>query len=126
MKTTLKLEELALFLLGIFLFTQLPFAWWWFLVLILTPDIGMVGYLFGNKSGAISYNIFHHRGIAVAVYLTGIYLQSEFTQLIGVILFSHAAMDRFFGYGLKYEKGFKYTHIGEIGKNSKLTESKTH
>lgn len=115
MKTTLKLEELALFLLGIFLFSQLAFAWWWFLVLILAPDIGMLGYLFGNKTGAISYNIFHHRGIAVAVYLTGIYLQSEITQLIGVILFSHSAMDRMFGYGLKYEKGFKFTHLGEIG-----------
>lgn len=117
MNTTLKLEELALFLLGIFLFSQLPFAWWWFLVLILAPDIGMLGYLFGNKAGAVSYNIFHHRGIAVAVYLTGIYLQSEITQLIGIILFSHAAMDRMFGYGLKYEKGFKFTHLGEIGKN---------
>jgi hypothetical protein len=115
MKTILKLEELALFLLGIFLFTQLPFAWWWFLVLILAPDIGMVGYLFGNKAGAISYNIFHHRGIAVAIYLAGIYFQSDVTQLIGIILFSHAAMDRIFGYGLKYEKGFKFTHLGEIG-----------
>lgn len=126
MKTTLKLEELALFLLGIFLFSQLPFAWWWFLVLILTPDIGMIGYLFGNKTGAFTYNLFHHRGIAIACYLIGVYTQSEITQLIGVILFSHAAMDRMFGYGLKYEKGFKFTHLGEIGKNSKLTDSKTH
>ncbi len=115
MKTTLKLEELALFLLGIFLFSQLTFAWWWFLVLILTPDIGMLGYLFGNKAGAISYNIFHHRGIAVAIYLIGVYTQSEITQFIGVILFSHAAMDRIFGYGLKYDKGFRFTHLGEIG-----------
>jgi len=114
MKTILKLEELALFLLGIFLFTQLPFAWWWFLALILAPDIGMVGYLFGNKAGAISYNIFHHRGVAVAIYLAGIYFQSDVTQLIGIILFSHAAMDRIFGYGLKYEKGFKFTHLGDL------------
>lgn len=114
-KTTLKLEELALFLLGIFLFSQLSFPWWWFLVLILTPDIGMLGYLFGNKAGAISYNIFHHRGIAVAIYLIGVYTQSEITQFIGVILFSHAAMDRIFGYGLKYDKGFRFTHLGEIG-----------
>ncbi|GGD96308.1 DUF4260 domain-containing protein [Planktosalinus lacus] len=115
MNTTLKLEELALFILGIFLFSQLSFAWWWFLVLLLTPDIGMVGYAFGNKTGAFSYNLFHHRGIAAACYLIGIYTQSEITQLIGVILFSHAAMDRMFGYGLKYEKGFKFTHLGEIG-----------
>lgn len=119
MKTTLKLEELTLFIFGIFLFAQLPFAWWWFLVLILTPDIGMVGYLFGNKAGAFSYNLFHHRGIAVVVYLLGIYLHSDVTQFIGVILFSHIAMDRMFGYGLKYKKGFKFTHLGEIGDNSK-------
>jgi len=36
-------------------------------------------------------------------------------QLIGIILFSHASMDRIMGYGLKYDKGFKYTHLGEIG-----------
>ena len=114
MKTTLKLEELALFLLGIFLFSQLSFAWWWFLVLILAPDIGMIGYAFGNKVGAFSYNLFHHRGIAVLLILLGINLYSDIIQLIGTILFSHAAMDRMFGYGLKYEKGFKFTHLGEF------------
>jgi hypothetical protein len=33
----------------------------------------------------------------------------------GLILFSHSAMDRMLGYGLKYESGFKFTHLGEIG-----------
>jgi hypothetical protein len=36
-------------------------------------------------------------------------------QLIGVIMFSHAAFDRLLGYGLKYEEGFKFTHLGAIG-----------
>lgn len=116
MKTTLKLEELALFILGIVAFSQLQFAWWWFLILLLTPDIGMLGYLFGNKAGAFCYNLFHHRGIAVLVYLFGVYFKMEILQLTGIILFSHSAMDRIFGYGLKYEKGFKFTHLGEIGK----------
>lgn len=114
MKTTLKLEELALFLFGVYLFSLLPYAWWWFLVLILAPDIGMLGYLFGNKTGAFCYNLFHHRGIAILVYLLGIYLGSTPVQLAGVILFSHAAMDRIFGYGLKYDKGFKFTHLGNL------------
>jgi len=116
MKTTLQLEELGLFLLGIFLFSQQPYAWWWFLALILTPDLSMVGYLFGNKTGAISYNFFHHRGIAVLVYIVGMQYANHTIQLIGIILFAHASMDRMFGYGLKYEKGFKFTHLGEIGK----------
>lgn len=114
MKTTLKLEELALFLFGVYLFSLLPYAWWWFLVLILAPDIGMLGYLFGNKTGAFCYNVCHHRGIAILVYLLGIYLGSTHVQLVGVILFSHAAMDRIFGYGLKYDKGFKFTHLGNL------------
>ena len=116
MKTIIKLEELGLFILGIYLFSFLGFEWWWFLILILAPDLSMLGYLFGNKSGAFFYNVFHHRGIAVLLYILGSYFKIELLQLIGVILFSHVAMDRFFGYGLKYEKGFKYTHLGEIGK----------
>ncbi len=116
MNTILKIEEGIQFLFGIYLFSLLPFAWWWFPVLILTPDIGMIGYLFGNKAGAFTYNLFHHKGIALAVYLLGVYLSSPICQLIGVILFAHSAMDRAVGYGLKYNKGFKFTHLGEIGK----------
>jgi len=116
MKTTLKLEELMMFVLGIYLFGFLDYAWWWFLVLILTPDIGMFGYLFGNKVGAFSYNLFHHKGVAILIYLAGIYFSIPLCQLIGVILFSHSALDRMLGYGLKYDKGFKFTHLGDIGK----------
>ncbi|MET3025132.1 DUF4260 domain-containing protein [Flavobacterium sp. UW10123] len=116
MKTVLKLEEAALFFLGIFLFNRLNYEWWWFLVLILAPDLSMIGYVFGNKIGALAYNIFHHKGIALLIYAIGCYLSIEIIQLTGIILFSHSAMDRVFGYGLKYEKGFKYTHLGEIGK----------
>lgn len=115
MSILLKMEEILMFSLGIFLFSLLDYAWWWFLVLILTPDIGMVGYLFGNKVGAVTYNLFHHRGVAIALYLLGSYLSLPLWQLAGIILFSHSAMDRIFGYGLKYNKGFKFTHLGEIG-----------
>lgn len=116
MKTVLKLEEAALFILGIFLFNRLSYEWWWFLVLILAPDLSMIGYVFGNKIGGLLYNIFHHKGIALLIYAVGLYLSIEVVQLAGIILFSHSAMDRIFGYGLKYEKGFKHTHLGEIGK----------
>lgn len=105
-----------MFVLGIYLFSLLAYQWWWFLVLILTPDIGMIGYLFGNKIGALVYNIFHHKGLAILIYLSGVYLSLPLCQLIGVILFAHASMDRIFGYGFKYDTGFKYTHLGEIGK----------
>lgn len=117
MNALIKLEEAALFTLGIFLFSLLNFEWWWFAVLLLAPDFSMLGYLAGNKAGAWAYNLFHHRGIAIAVYLGGIYLTEPLMQLSGVMLFAHSSMDRMFGYGLKYERGFKFTHLGEIGKS---------
>ena len=116
MKQLIKLEELAMFLLSIFLFSQLSYTWWWFLVLILAPDISFIGYTGGKKVGAVVYNLFHHKAVAIAVYFAGFYLHNEVLQLIGVILFSHSSMDRFFGYGLKTFAGFKFTHLGETGK----------
>ncbi|GGB69587.1 hypothetical protein GCM10007424_06950 [Flavobacterium suaedae] len=116
MKTLIKLEELALFGLAIYLFSVLNYEWWWFLVLILAPDLSMLGYVFGNKAGAWSYNFFHHTAVAIVCYIVGLFIRNETLQLIGVILFAHSRMDRMFGYGLKYEKGFKFTHLGEIGK----------
>ncbi len=107
-----------MFVLGIYLFSLLDYAWWWFPVLILTPDIGALGYLFGNKVGTFTYNFFHHKGVAILVYLLGSYFSIPLCQLIGIILFSHSALDRALGYGLKYEKGFKFTHLGEIGKKN--------
>ncbi|CAH8284946.1 uncharacterized protein DUF4260 [Mariniflexile fucanivorans] len=115
MKTTLKLEELLMFVLGILAFNQLNFAWWWFLVLILTPDIGMLGYLVNSKVGAFFYNIFHHKALAIIIYLIGMFYENEKIQLIGIILFSHASFDRIFGYGLKYNSSFQDTHLGKIG-----------
>ncbi len=116
MNTLIKLEEAALFGLGIYLFSLLGFEWRWFAALLLAPDLSMLGYLAGNKAGAWAYNFFHHRGIAIALYLVGIYLQDQWLQLTGVILFAHSSMDRLFGYGLKYEKGFKFTHLGSLEK----------
>ncbi|MEO8240175.1 MAG: DUF4260 domain-containing protein [Flavobacterium sp.] len=115
MKTVIKLEELGLFIFGIYLFSFLNYQWWWFLALILAPDLSMFGYTINTKAGAFLYNLFHHRGVAVLFYILGCYLTIEVVQLMGIILFSHAAMDRIFGYGLKYETGFKHTHLGEIG-----------
>jgi len=90
--------------------------WWWYLIILLGPDISMLGYLGGNKMGAACYNLFHHKGIAVAVFVIGMILPDLLIQVIGIVLFGHSSMDRFFGYGLKTTEGFKYTHLGMIGK----------
>src|ERR1700730_6300172 len=99
MKLILKLEELGMLLLSIWLFSFLHFAWWWYLALLLLPDISMIGYAFNNKIGAITYNVVHHKGLAIGMYLLGHYVQNEWLQLAGLILFGHSSMDRMLGYG---------------------------
>ncbi len=114
MKNILKLEELAQFGLGIYLFYLLSFDWYWFPILLLLPDIGMVGYLFNTQVGSVIYNLFHHKGIAIIIYLAGVLLRLPLLMLAGVILFAHSAMDRIFGFGLKYPDHFKHTHLGTM------------
>ncbi|MDR8391835.1 DUF4260 domain-containing protein [Aliifodinibius sp. S!AR15-10] len=116
MKTLVRLEELGMVLLSIVLFSTTGYAWWWFLLLILTPDISMAGYLVNAKTGAFLYNVIHHKGVAILIYLLGFYYISPLTQMIGIILFAHSSMDRIFGYGLKYSDSFHHTHLGWIGK----------
>lgn len=114
MKNLLRLEELAMFLLSIYLFSLLDYVWWMYLVLILTPDIGMLGYLVNTRFGATTYNLFHHKGIALIVGFLGVWWGISELQLIGIILFGHASMDRIFGYGLKFNDSFKHTHLGDL------------
>jgi len=114
MKSLLRLEEIAQFTLSIILFSQLDYAWWIYPACLLLPDISMIGYLFNTKLGAAIYNFFHHKLLAVVVFSIGIYMSISIITLIGIILFGHSAMDRIFGYGLKYEDDFKNTHLGRM------------
>jgi hypothetical protein len=118
MKTIISIEEVAMFLLAIFGFSLLPFSWWVFPALLLLPDLSMIGYLINTKIGAIVYNLFHHKALAILIYVVGYQFSNSIFQLVGVILFAHASMDRVFGYGLKYFTDFKHTHLGIIGKSN--------
>lgn len=115
MQKILKLEELFMFVLSFFLFTESELTWWWFFILLLLSDLSMAGYAFGNKNGAILYNLFHHKGLAIALICIGFYWDISAIFVSGVILFGHSSLDRFFGYRLKLFKGFKFTHLGELG-----------
>ena len=115
MKKILQLEEVGMLILGIYLFKTLTYPWWVFAILFLAPDVGIVGYILNQKTGAWLYNIFHHEGIAIVLFLLGVFYSLEFLQLAGSILLSHASFDRILGYGLKYEESFHHTHLCSIG-----------
>lgn len=116
MGNVLKLEEAAMFVLCLYALSLFHVSWWIYPLVLIAPDISFVGYTAGNKAGAACYNVFHHKGIAIAIFLAGFILKNEWLQIIGIILFGHSSMDRTLGYGLKLNEGFKYTHLGVLGK----------
>jgi hypothetical protein len=116
MRLLLKLEELALFALALYLYSQLNYSWITFMILIFTPDLSMVGYLINAKVGALAYNLVHHKATAILLYLIGVTQEIKTISLIGIILFAHSSLDRVLGYGLKYPDSFQNTHLGKIGK----------
>ena len=125
MNTLLKLEEIALFALFSFFFFLLSIDWWWYPILILSPDIGMLGYLINPRVGAATYNALHFRGTGVALFaisapsmITGVPLEpwQEWLLAASFIILAHASLDRALGYGLKRNDSFQNTHLGWIGK----------
>ena len=116
MKNIIKLEELAMFGLSVWALYFFNAEWWYYPLLLLGPDISMIGYAGGNKLGAFMYNLFHHKGVAIGIFILGFLLPDMIIQLTGIILFGHSSMDRMFGYGLKLKEGFKYTHLGLLNK----------
>lgn len=119
MKSLLRIEEALMLALSVYLNSLLPFSWWVYGAFFLAPDLGMLGYLVNARVGAITYNICHHKGIAVALYLIGIYFTSPVLQFIGLLSFGHSSFDRMLGYGLKYPDNFQNTHLGPIGKRQR-------
>jgi len=116
MKNLVKLEELSLLGLTLFLFSGLDYGWGWYALLFLTPDLSMVGYLANPRLGSWTYNLVHHKGLAVALYVLGYLLSIPWLMFAGTLLLGHSSFDRVFGYGLKHEDAFQNTHLGRIGR----------
>lgn len=109
----LRLESLLLTALAVVLYERTDGSWLLFAVLILAPDLSALGYLAGNTLGAIAYNLAHafiFPGILAAIGLA----ESDLAVSLALIWGAHIAADRILGYGLKYEGGFKLTHLQRV------------
>ena len=101
MKTLIKLEELTLVILSIYLFVALDYAWWWFPLFFFLPDASLLGYGIGQRAGTVTYNIIHHKSLAVILYLLGSFAQFPPLQGAGLVLFGHSSFDRLLGFELQ-------------------------
>jgi hypothetical protein len=112
----LRLEATSFFIATIWAYYLIGASWGLFLVLLLVPDVFMVGYAKNSKLGALIYNIGHL--YAAPLFILGLYLILHTLVFlpISIIWLAHISMDRMLGYGLKLDTGFKNTHLGNIGK----------
>jgi hypothetical protein len=115
-RTLLRLEGLTLFAGMTLLYAVWDGSWWVYAILFLAPDLSFAAYLAGPRPGAIIYNAAHSYMAPMALMTAGFALASPLVLSIAMIWLAHIGIDRALGYGLKYGKGFAFTHFGRIGR----------
>ncbi|HEX2815140.1 MAG TPA: DUF4260 domain-containing protein [Phenylobacterium sp.] len=112
----LRLEAAAGLLLSIAAYRAMGGGWAMFALLILAPDLSMLGYLLNRRFGAAAYNFGHSYLSAAALAGLGWSLHQPMLEQAALIWAAHISVDRLVGYGLKYPQAFGATHLGWVGK----------
>jgi hypothetical protein len=107
----LLVDDLAIFAVAVAFCFHTHAAWYVFALMALAPDIGMVGYLAGNRIGAICYNAFHIFAVPLVIGCFGLADGNAVLQAVALVWIAHIAFDRMLGFGLKSPRGFKFTHL---------------
>ena len=113
-RLTLQLEGAAIAAVAILVYAAFGGGWGLFALLILAPDIFMLGYLVGKRTGAVFYNIAHSYLVPLALGAASYVSPWEPGVLVALIWIVHIGADRAIGYGLKYTTHFKDTHLGRV------------
>ena len=113
-KLLLHIEGATILAVSALLYGQSGGRWLLFALLILVPDLSMMGYLAGNSIGAIVYNVVHSYPLPAALAVYGWLSGNPLALQLALIWFAHIGGDRLVGYGLKYPSAFKDTHLGRV------------
>jgi hypothetical protein len=114
----LRIEGGVLLAASAFLYAGLGLSWIAFIVLLLVPDVAMLGYLRDTRIGAVTYNLAHTYAMPVLLLLVATVSGSRVEYGAALIWLAHIGMDRLLGYGLKYPTSFHHTHLGTIGRGA--------
>ena len=112
-----RLEGGMLLVLSLLLFWKYSGAWLLYALLILAPDLFMLGYLRGPRAGAAVYNLGHTWLLPGLLGIIGLLVGAGAAGSIALIWFGHIGVDRLLGYGLKLPTSFQDTHLGRIGRD---------
>jgi hypothetical protein len=112
----LRLDGLAVAAAVIAAFAVTGGNWWIFGLLILAPDLSMLGLALGEKMGARIYNWAHSYTLPIILGAAGSFGGPIWMLHVALIWAAHIAIDRAIGYGLKYPTDIHSTHLGVMGK----------
>jgi hypothetical protein len=110
----LRVEGLAAATAGVILYAHTGGSWWLFALLILAPDLSILGYLAGNAVGSAAYNLVHTYVLPLGLALAGYLLGELLIQQVALIWLAHIGIDRTLGFGLKYGTGFRDNHLTRV------------
>ena len=113
-RALLHLEGAMILALSLYVFHRIHPAWLLFVALLLVPDLSMLRYLLGVRTGAVCYNVVHT--LTLPLVAAGYALASDHRAWLPFIAIwtAHIGMDRMLGYGLKYPTAFKDTHLQRV------------
>lgn len=118
----LRWEGVTLFV-GMTLFYWISGASWLHYALVFfLPDLAFLAYLAGPRIGAGVYNATHATIGPLLLVLFGLVTAEPLPGSLAMIWLAHIGFDRMLGYGLKYETGFHFTHLGRIGKHAETAQ----
>ena len=108
------LESIVIFIGALLIYLFLNDNWIIFLVLLLGPDLFMVGYLKNSRIGNIIYNIGDLFAWSIILIVIALFIDLNLLILFDLIWIAHISMDRAMEYGLKYPSDFNDTHMQKI------------
>src|SRR5207247_11473464 len=91
---------LIVFLSALYLYHVLNASWLLFVILLLAPDLSMVGYLNDKQTGALTYNLVHNFALAALLIGISVFTSNKLLTSLGVIVMAHVRTARFRGFGL--------------------------
>lgn len=115
-RVVLRLEGFAVLTLSLVAYAHDGIGWGTFALLFLVPDLSILAYLAGPAGGAWVYNAAHSYIGPLMLSGLGIVGGGSTVIALAIIWAAHIGADRALGYGLKSATGFRFTHLGAIGR----------
>src|SRR5438309_10178445 len=98
----IRIEGLIVFLGALYFYHVLNASWLLFVILLLAPDLSMVGYLKDKQTGALTYNLVHTFPLVALLIGIGLFTGNTSWTSLGLTLTAHIGAVPFLLLGLHH------------------------